>query len=88
MADVAAHSRIVRGHVVSDKMDKTIVVRVERLVLHPMYKKYIRKFTKYYAHDEENVAKSGDTVEIYQARPLSKKKRWRLGEVLASKAGA
>ncbi|MEM7261267.1 MAG: 30S ribosomal protein S17 [Planctomycetota bacterium] len=80
--------RTVRGLVVSDKMDKSIVVKVERLVLHPMYKKYIRKFTKYHAHDESNVAKEGDTVEIYQTRPISKKKRWRLGEVLSSRAGA
>ncbi len=87
-SDAGAHKRTVRGVVVSDKMDKTVVVRVERLVLHPMYKKYLRKFTKYYAHDESNVAKNGDTVEIYSARPLSKKKRWRLGEVLSSKVGA
>ncbi len=63
-------------------MDKTIVVRVERLVMHPMYKKFMRRFTKYHAHDENNAAHPGDTVEISEARPLSKKKRWRLVEVV------
>lgn len=76
--------RTVRGTVVSDAMDKTIVVRIERLVMHPRYKKFVRKFTKYYAHDEENQAKSGDTVEISQTRPMSKKKRWRLREVVTA----
>ena len=74
--------RCIRGLVVSDKMEKTIVVRTERLVLHPRYKKYVKKFTKYYAHDEDNTARSGDTVEIRQTRPMSKKKRWRLTEVV------
>lgn len=74
--------RTVRGVVISDAMDKTIVVRVERLVMHPRYKKYIRRHTKYYAHDEQNTAKNGDKVEIGMTRPLSKSKRWRLLEVV------
>ena len=76
--------RTIRGLVVSAKQEKTLVVKVERLVLHPRYKKYIRKFTKYYAHDEENKAQEGDTVELTQTRPLSKLKRWRLTEVVLS----
>ncbi len=70
------------GTVVSDKMEKTIVVKVERLVKHPLYKKTIKKFKKYKAHDEENKAKIGDKVKIVETRPLSKEKRWRLVEVL------
>lgn len=76
--------RTVRGLVVSAKQDKTLVVKVERLVVHPRYKKYVRKFTKYYAHDEDNKAQEGDTVELVQTRPLSKLKRWRLTEILMS----
>ncbi|MGE3163356.1 MAG: 30S ribosomal protein S17 [Planctomycetota bacterium] len=72
----------VRGVVVSDKMDKTIVVRIERLVLHPKYKKFVRSHTKYYAHDEENEAHVGDVVDISQTHPISKSKRWRLREVV------
>ncbi len=70
------------GIVVSDKMQKTIVVKVERLVKHPLYKKTIKKFKKYKVHDEENKAKVGDKVRIVETRPLSKEKRWRLVEVL------
>ena len=77
--------RTVKGIVISDKMDKTIVVRSERLTVHPMYKKFMRRFTKYYAHDENNTAKEGDHVELSLTRPLSKKKRWRLHQVLVSK---
>ena len=77
------HRRMVQGVVVSDKMDKTIVVRTERLTVHPVYKKFMRRFTKYYAHDENNTAKEGDKVEIALTRPLSKKKRWRLFQVLS-----
>ncbi len=82
---MAAHEqRTVRGIVVSDKMDKTIIVRAERLVQHPRYKKYLRRFTKYYAHDQENVARVGDTVDLCMTRPLSKSKRWRLKTVVSS----
>ena len=83
---MTAHDRkIVRGVVVSDKMDKTIVVSSERRVLHPRYKKYLRRFTKYYALDEQNLAKLGDTVDLRMTRPLSKNKRWRLLAVVSSK---
>jgi small subunit ribosomal protein S17 len=76
--------RAVVGRVVSDKMDKTITVRQERLTKHPLYGKYVRRATTYKAHDEENKARIGDTVEIAFARPLSKTKRWRLVRVLRS----
>jgi len=65
-----------QGVVVSDKMDKTIVVKVERRYQHPIYKKYIRRSKKYHAHDETNQCKTGDTVSIRECRPLSKLKRW------------
>lgn len=71
------------GRVVSDKMDKTIVVSVERLARHPLYKRVIRLTTKFKAHDELNEAKVGDTVLIEESRPLSATKRWRLVEVLS-----
>jgi small subunit ribosomal protein S17 len=70
------------GRVVSDKMDKTIVVSVERLARHPLYKRVIRLTTKFKAHDEANDAKIGDTVLIEESRPLSATKRWRLVSVL------
>ena len=68
--------RILEGVVVSDKMDKTIVVKVERRVMHPVYKKFVRRSKKYHAHDEGNQFKSGDTVRIRECRPLSRTKRW------------
>jgi small subunit ribosomal protein S17 len=71
------------GRVVSDKMDKTIVVSVERLARHPLYKRVIRLTTKFKAHDELNDAHVGDTVLIEESRPLSATKRWRLVEVIA-----
>lgn len=70
------------GKVVSDKMDKTIVVAVEENVMHPLYGKTVRRTKKFKAHDEENTAKLGDTVRIMETRPLSKDKRWRLVEVV------
>lgn len=70
------------GRVVSDKMDKTVVVRVERLVRHPRYGKVLRRAKKYKAHDEENVCRIGDVVRIVESRPLSREKRWRVEEVL------
>ena len=70
------------GTVLSDKMDKTIVVQVERRVSHPIYKKVIKIYKKYKAHDETNQAKTGDIVEIMETRPLSKDKRWRLTNIL------
>ena len=66
------------GTVMSDKMDKTVVVRVERVVLHPVYKKYTKRRTTYKAHDEKNEFKVGDRVEIVETRPISKEKRWRV----------
>ena len=70
------------GQVVSDKMDKTVVVAVERLVQHPLYKKAVKKTVKFKAHDENNESHIGDTVEIMETRPLSKDKRWRVVEIL------
>lgn len=70
------------GKVVSNKMDKTIVVAIETLVRHPLYKKSIKRTTKFKAHDENNECKVGDKVMIMETRPLSKEKRWRLVEIL------
>ncbi|PKO18645.1 30S ribosomal protein S17 [candidate division BRC1 bacterium HGW-BRC1-1] len=70
------------GKVVSGKMDKSVVVAVERLVKHPLYKKYIKRTSKMVAHDETNDAHEGDTVRIVETRPLSKTKCWRVKEVL------
>ena len=70
--------RLLTGKVVSNKMDKTVAVSVERLVKHPMYGKYIRRTTKLLAHDENNEAREGDTVSITPCRPLSRHKSWRL----------
>lgn len=70
------------GIVVSDKMDKTVVVMVERLVRHPLYKKYIRRRRKFMAHDEENTCRIGDKVLIEETRPLSRHKRWRVRQIL------
>jgi small subunit ribosomal protein S17 len=70
------------GNVVSDKMDKTIVVQVTRRFRHPKYKKYVNERVRYKAHDEENTARMGDRVSIIESRPLSKDKRWRLQSVL------
>lgn len=72
----------VTGRVTSDKMNKTIVVQVERKVKHPLYGKYVTRFTKMYAHDENNQCHIGDIVMIEQTKPLSKLKRWKLVEVI------
>lgn len=77
----------VTGLVTSDKMNKSITVQVDRLVKHPKYRKYVRRSSKLYAHDEENQAGLGDTVEIAETRPLSKLKRWRLVRVVARAKG-
>jgi small subunit ribosomal protein S17 len=77
--------RVLQGQVVSDVADKTIVVRVERQVMHPLYKKYIKSTKKYMAHDEANRFKIGDNVMIRECRPLSARKRW---EVLVEDAAA
>ncbi len=70
------------GKVVSDKMDKTIVVRVERQFMHPLYKKTVRKHKRFKAHDENNEANIGDTVQIIECRPLSKDKKWILKKII------
>ena len=73
--------RIMQGVVVSDKMDKSVVVNVERRTQHPLYKKFIRRSKKYVAHDENNTCKKGDVVQIKECRPISKRKNW---EVVAA----
>ncbi len=78
--------RKITGKVVSDKMDKTITVLVERRVKHPVYGKYITRSTKLHAHDESNECKIGDTVAITESRPLSKTKCWMLAEVVEKAA--
>ena len=71
----SSSKRILTGEVISDKADKTIVVRVESLVMHPLYKKFIRRHKKFMAHDEANDCGVGDTVQIIESRPLSRRKR-------------
>ena len=74
--------RTIKGVVVSAKMDKTIVVKAERLVKHSAFHKYVRKHVKYKAHDEQNLCKEGDIVRIIECRPISKDKRWRILEIV------
>jgi small subunit ribosomal protein S17 len=78
----AGHRKTQIGIVVSDKMDKTIVVQVERLVKHPVYKKYVRRRARYKAHDEGNICKVGDKVMIEECRPLSREKGWGVRQVM------
>jgi small subunit ribosomal protein S17 len=80
--------RMLDGTVVSDKMDKTVVVRVERLVRDPQYEKYVRRYSRFMAHDEDNACRVGDKVRIIEHRPLSKRKRWKVQETLAKATGA
>jgi small subunit ribosomal protein S17 len=94
-AEAAKHQSAERGErtaltgkVTSAKMEKTIVVEVQRLVQHPKYRRVVRISKKFYAHDEERKAKQGDTVRIVSSRPLSRLKRWRLAEVLTRNASA
>lgn len=85
--EIKRHKRKeLEGEVVSDAMDKTIVVRVERRTKHAVYGKYLRLYSKFYAHDEKNAAQRGDWVRIVETRPLSRLKRWRLVEIV--KTGA
>lgn len=79
--------RTIEGVVVSDKMDKTVVVRVERLVKDEMYQKYVRRYTRFMAHDENNACGVGDRVRIIEHRPLSKRKRWKVQETLVKATG-
>ena len=80
------HKRTMMGVVVSNKMDKTIIIRAERLVKHPVFHKYIKRHVKYKAHDEGNICNVGDRVLIVESRPLSREKRWRLRKII-EKAG-
>jgi small subunit ribosomal protein S17 len=83
MTDQPTARKIMKvGRVVSDKMDKTVVVAVDYLKPHPLYRKIIRKTNKFHAHDEENTCKVGDTVRIEESRPLSRTKRWRVIEIV------
>ena len=82
MSEVASAPRSVVGKVVSAGMDKTISVLVERQVEHPLYRKFVRKSSKIFAHDEQNSCSDGDIVSIEECRPLSKKKSWRLQEII------
>ncbi len=74
--------KVRRGIVVSDKMQKTVTVKVERQILHPMYKKFIKRSKTFFVHDEENTARVGDFVQIVETRPLSKNKRWRIESII------
>lgn len=74
--------KIRTGTVISDKMDKTVVVKVERVVKHPVYKKIIKRSNKFKVHDEKNECSVGDKIKIIETRPLSKEKRWRLLEIV------
>ena len=82
MAEERNQRKVRIGNVVSDKMDKTIVVAIERLVQHPLYKKSIKKTVKFKAHDENNESHIGDIVEVMETRPLSKDKRWRVTQII------
>jgi small subunit ribosomal protein S17 len=82
MSEQGESNRILTGQVISDAMDKTITVLVERRVKHPLYGKFMRRSTKVHAHDEANECNKGDWVRVEQCRPLSKTKSWRLVEVV------
>ena len=86
MSDNANQLRTVEGRVVSNKMNKTVTILVERQVKHPLYGKYIRRSTKLHAHDEENACNEGDVVRVTECRPLSKTKNWRVVEVITRAA--
>lgn len=81
-AKTRKEKQVLQGVVVSDKMEKTIVVEIVMRKLHPLYKKYLTRSKKVKAHDETNDAKIGDTVRVVETRPLSKEKRWRLAEIV------
>lgn len=84
MADEVAKKREWVGRVLSNKMNKTVVVAVERSVIHPVYRKVLRRVTKMKAHDEQNVCRIGDRVRLVETRPISKDKHWRVVEVIGS----
>lgn len=87
MAETSSNERgrrqVLTGTVVSDKMDKTVVVKVERTVMHHLYHRYMKQSNKFAAHDEKNECQVGDRVVIVSSRPLSKRKRWRVREIVA-----
>lgn len=80
--NVRGRQQVLSGVVVSDKQDKTVTVRVERTVIHPLYKRFVKKSKKFAAHDENNECREGDRVVIVSSRPLSKRKRWRVREIV------
>jgi small subunit ribosomal protein S17 len=82
MSESTEVTRTVTGRVVSNKMDKTVTVLIERKVKHPIYGKYIRRSSKLHVHDEQNACQEGDTVTIEQCRPISKTKAWRLVDII------
>lgn len=82
METIKKNKKELIGLIVSDKMDKSVVVRVERFVQHKVYKKYIKRYKKYHAHDEQNGCRIGDEVKIIETRPLSKHKRFRITEIV------
>ena len=82
MSENANQLRTVEGRVVSNKMNKSVTILVERQVKHPLYGKYIRRSTKLHAHDEENTCNEGDVVRVSECRPLSKTKNWRVVEII------
>jgi small subunit ribosomal protein S17 len=84
---MAERRKVLSGEVVSDRMDKTITVKVERRIRHSVYERVIKRSKKYHAHDEQNQCQVGDQVRIIETRPLSKTKRWRLLEVVRESAG-
>ena len=87
MSDTKDRKQLIEGVVTSDSMDKTIVVSVTRLVKHKVVHKYIKKHTRYFAHDEKNECQVGDQVKIEETRPLSKRKRWIVAEILEKARG-
>ncbi len=82
MKDIQKNRRELLGLIVSDKMEKSVVVKVERFIQHKIYKKYIKRYKKYHAHDENNECNIGDIVKIVETRPLSKLKRFRVSEIV------
>ena len=82
MSETSEVTRTVTGRVVSNRMDKTVTVLIERKVKHPIYGKYIRRSSRLHVHDEQNACREGDTVTIEQCRPLSRSKSWRLVEIV------
>ena len=87
MASAASNRRRMKGEVIKTAMDKTAVVQVTRRFPHPVYKKYVTRMKKFYAHDEQNAATVGDQVIVEETRPLSRTKRWRILEIIGATKG-